>query len=52
MLAFDLADYYRTPVLVLADAIVAQTMEPVEMPNSSSFDKTLPQKNWALTKSV
>lgn len=29
--AFDLADKYRTPVLVLADAILGQMMEPVTL---------------------
>ena len=30
-LAFDLADKYRNPVIVLADGIIAQSMEPVEL---------------------
>jgi len=49
MLSFDLADYYRTPVLVLADAIIGQMMEPVKLPFKSSFKKKLPQKPWALS---
>ena len=32
-LAFELADDYRNPVVVLADAYIAQMMEPVEFPN-------------------
>jgi len=49
MLAFDLADYYRTPVLILADAIIGQMMEPLIMPLRSEFKKKLPAKPWALT---
>jgi len=32
MLAFDLADRYRNPAVVLADGFVGQMMEPVEFP--------------------
>ncbi|MFA5337624.1 MAG: 3-methyl-2-oxobutanoate dehydrogenase subunit VorB [Candidatus Omnitrophota bacterium] len=49
MLGFDLADYYRTPVLILADAIIGQMMESVAMPLRSEFKKKLPGKSWALT---
>ncbi len=46
-LAFDLADQYRMTVVVLADGILGQMMEPIV------FDKKprrkLPAKNWALT---
>ncbi|MCK4912663.1 MAG: 3-methyl-2-oxobutanoate dehydrogenase subunit VorB [Candidatus Omnitrophica bacterium] len=49
VLAFDLADYYRTPVLVLADAIIGQMMEPVGLPFERMFKKKLPKKTWALT---
>jgi 2-oxoglutarate ferredoxin oxidoreductase subunit alpha len=49
LLGFDLADFYRTPVLILADAIVGQTMEGVDFPSKSGFKKKLPPKNWALT---
>ncbi len=48
-LAFDLADYYRTPVLVLADAIIGQMMEPLDLSLASGFKKKLPPKTWALT---
>jgi 2-oxoglutarate/2-oxoacid ferredoxin oxidoreductase subunit alpha len=48
--AFDLADFYRTPVLVLADAIVGQMMEPVTFGWKRIFKKKLPAKNWALGK--
>ena len=32
--AFDLADTYRTPVIVLADGVLGQMMEPVKIPAS------------------
>ncbi len=46
MLAFDKADEYRTPVMILADAVLGQMMEPVELPESTG---PLPEKAWALT---
>ncbi|MDD4955021.1 MAG: 3-methyl-2-oxobutanoate dehydrogenase subunit VorB [Candidatus Omnitrophica bacterium] len=52
MLGFDMADYYRTPVLILADAIVGQMMEPVVMPAKSDFKKKLPAKTWALSGAI
>lgn len=45
-LAFDLADRYRTPVIVLADGMLAQMMESVELLRGK---KKLQKKNWALT---
>lgn len=45
-LAFDLADEYRTPVMILADGMLGQMMEPV------IIKKILPRrvkKPWALT---
>lgn len=44
--AFDLADKYRTPVLILGDGMLGQMMEPVELPEekSSHYDKP-----WAVT---
>ena len=46
VLAFDIADEFRTPVLVLADAKIGQMMEPIVMPKPTGkkFDKP-----WALT---
>jgi pyruvate/2-oxoacid:ferredoxin oxidoreductase alpha subunit len=35
MLAFDLADRFRTPVIVLADGFIGQMMEPVEFPSTA-----------------
>jgi 2-oxoglutarate ferredoxin oxidoreductase subunit alpha len=46
-LAFDLADQYRTPVVVLADGILGQMMEPVAFQKKPGRD--LPPKDWALT---
>ncbi len=34
-LAFELADRYRNPVVVMADGFVGQMMEPVEFPNAA-----------------
>jgi len=45
--AFDLADYYLTPVLILADGLIGQMMEPVEFKAAPKRD--LPEKTWALT---
>lgn len=45
--AFDLADKYRNPVMILGDAQLGQMMEPVEFYKPA---KTyLPPKKWALT---
>jgi 2-oxoglutarate ferredoxin oxidoreductase subunit alpha len=47
-LAFDLADRYRNPVMVLADGMIGQLMEPVEItPREPAAD--LPPKDWATT---
>lgn len=48
-LAFDLADYYRNPVLILADAIIGQMAEAVSLSLKGDFNKKLPSKKWALT---
>src|SRR3989338_466110 len=46
-LAFDLADKYRTPVLVLGDGALGQMDEPIEL---KPYEKiTLPEKDWILT---
>jgi 2-oxoglutarate/2-oxoacid ferredoxin oxidoreductase subunit alpha len=44
--AFDLADTYRTPVMILADGMLGQMMEPVVLPERTT---ALPDKPWALT---
>ena len=45
-LAFDLADEYRTPAMILADGMIGQMMEPVSLPPARD-PKTLPHKPWA-----
>ncbi len=47
-LAFDLADKYRNPVMMLGDGLMGQVMEPVEFPDFLDPDE-LPKKDWALT---
>ncbi len=49
MLGFDIADYYRNPVMILADAIIGQMMEPVGSFNKRQFRKKIEPKDWALT---
>ena len=46
-LAFDLADQYRMTVMVLADGILGQMMEPVVLEKKQG--RELPPKDWALT---
>ena len=51
-LAFDLADKYRIPAIILADGILGQMMEPVVIPTNSKLktqNLKLPKKDWALT---
>jgi len=43
--AFDLADRYRNPVLIVADGVIGQMMEPVEMREHPT--QKLPEKTWA-----
>ena len=47
MEAFDLADKYRNPVLVLGDGYIGQMMEPVEFKETTP--SKLPPKEWTLT---
>ena len=44
--AFDVADKYRTPVMILADGMLGQMMEPVVLPEPKD---ELPDKPWACT---
>ena len=46
-LAFDLADQYRMTVMVLADGILGQMMEPIVFKKNPR--PKLPAKDWALT---
>ena len=45
--AFDLADKYRNPVIILGDGLMGQIMEPVVFPDFIDL-KDLPEKDWAL----
>src|ERR1017187_8962239 len=45
MLAFDLADKYRNPAIVLADGFIGQMMEPLELESNQSVP---PEKPWAV----
>jgi len=50
--AFDLADSYRIPAIILGDGILGQMMEPVSVGRQSSVvtgDLAGNTKNWALT---
>ncbi len=46
-LAFDLADEYRMPVMLLGDGMLGQMMEPVEFEQKDMA--ALPEKPWATT---
>ncbi|MGL4730377.1 MAG: 3-methyl-2-oxobutanoate dehydrogenase subunit VorB [Clostridium sp.] len=43
--SFDVADMYRTPVMVMGDGMLGQMMEPVEFKEREQ--KQLPEKTWA-----
>lgn len=45
MLAFELADKYRNPAVVLADGFVGQIMEPLDL---DLVEMALPEKPWAV----
>ena len=47
--AFDLADFYRNPVMVLGDGLIGQMMEPVEFRSDRQPIKNLAPKTWAAT---
>ena len=49
MYAYDKAEQYRIPVLFIADGIIAQMMEPVEMPDFVDFKIDPEKKPWACT---
>lgn len=44
--AFDTADKYRVPVMILGDGMLGQIMEPVELPEMKDLS-SLPKKDWA-----
>ncbi|MCL6557743.1 MAG: 3-methyl-2-oxobutanoate dehydrogenase subunit VorB [Firmicutes bacterium] len=45
--AFDLADQYRNPVMVMADGIMGQMMEPVDL--ADEYEVQIPPRPWAAT---
>ncbi len=50
--AFDIADEYRNPVLIFADGMMGQMMEPVELPEAKGItpvDQISREKPWAIT---
>ncbi len=47
MEAFEVADYYQNPVMVLGDGMIGQMMEPIEFKELKKRD--LPSKDWATT---
>ncbi|MFO8033843.1 MAG: 3-methyl-2-oxobutanoate dehydrogenase subunit VorB [Candidatus Bipolaricaulota bacterium] len=48
MRAFDLSDRYRVPAMILADGMLGQMMEPVELPQPVD-PADMPKRPWALT---
>ena len=46
--AFDIADQYWTPVLVLADGMLGQMMEPVDFDKMPERRTNLPEKTWRM----
>ena len=45
--AFDVADQYRNPVMILGDGMLGQMMEPIEFVTPKK--RNLPEKTWATT---
>jgi len=45
MLAFELADRYRNPAVILTDGFVGQMMEPIEL---EVTEQHIPEKPWAV----
>jgi 2-oxoglutarate/2-oxoacid ferredoxin oxidoreductase subunit alpha len=46
--AFDVADIYRNPVMILADGLIGQMMESVDLDRPVK-KRELPEKTWAAT---
>lgn len=46
--SFDIADYYRNPVMVLVDGLIGQMMESVDFEGEVKH-RDLPPKTWATT---
>ncbi len=49
ILAFDLADEYRTPVMIIGDGMIGQMMESVEFPEKYRDENDPDTIPWALT---
>lgn len=47
--AFDIADQYRNPVMIMADGMMGQMMEAVDLENSKKTTRNLAPKTWATT---
>ncbi|QEK13149.1 3-methyl-2-oxobutanoate dehydrogenase subunit VorB [Crassaminicella thermophila] len=47
MEAFDVADYYRNPVVISGDGMIGQMMEPIEFKELPK--REIPPKDWATT---
>ena len=45
--AFDTADKYQCPVMIVADGMICQMMEPVELPEMKEYKVDLEKKPWA-----
>ncbi len=50
--AFDLADHYRNPVIILGDGLIGQMMEPCELGVARPPLYPLAPKTWATTGNV
>jgi len=46
--AFDMADHYLTPIMIMGDGMIGQMMEPVDFPPIRDLSE-LPEKPWAAT---
>lgn len=47
-MAFDIADKYRNPVIILGDGLLGQMMEPIQL-RTPGPEPQIPDKPWALT---
>ena len=45
--AFDTSDKYQCPVMIAADGMICQMMEPVELPEMKEYKVDLEKKPWA-----
>ena len=45
--AFDTADKYQCPVMIVADGMICQMMEPVELPEMKEYKVDLEKPPWA-----